>query len=82
MSVLLTEIPPHLKCRLINQSTDTSVTDGDLVALAIDEEAKKGIDVKSLLGRFLKRLNAVSAVVAVVGVSAMTIPQTQAGFSI
>lgn len=61
------------------------VTDGDLVSLAIDEEAKKRIDVKSLLGRFLKRLNALlSAVVAVVGVSAMTIPQdahAQAGFA-
>lgn len=83
---VLTEALPHLKDEDGKPITDTSkVTDGDLVALAIDEEAKKGIDVKSLLGRFLKRLNALlSAVVAVVGVSAMTIPQdahAQAGFS-
>lgn len=83
---VLTEALPHLKDAEGKPITDTSkVTDGDLVSLAIDEEAKKGIDVKSLLGRFLKRLNALlSAVVAVVGVSAMTIPQdahAQAGFS-
>lgn len=83
---VLTEALPHLKDADGKPITDTSkVTDGDLVALAIDEEAKKGIDVKSLLGRFLKRLNALlSAVVAVVGVSAMTIPQdahARAGFS-
>ena len=83
---VLTEALPHLKYADGKPITDTSkVTDGDLVSLAIDEEAKKGIDVKSLLGRFLKRLNALlSAVVAVVGVSAMTIPQdahAQAGFS-
>nr|DAS43189.1 MAG TPA: hypothetical protein [Caudoviricetes sp.] len=74
---VLTEALPHLKDAEGKPITDTSkVTDGDLVSLAIDEEAKKGIDVKSLLGRFLKRLNALlSAVVAVVGVSAMTIPQ-------
>ena len=83
---VLKEALPHLKDADGKPITDTSkVTDGDLVALAIDEEAKKGIDVKSLLGRFLKRLNALlSAVVAVVGVSAMTIPQdahAQTGFS-
>lgn len=83
---VLTEALPHLKDAEGKPITDTSkVTDGDLVSLAIDEEAKKGIDVKSLLGRFLKRLNALlSAVVAVVGVSAMTIPQdaqAQTGFS-
>lgn len=83
---VLTEALPHLKDADGKPITDTAkVTDGDLVALAIDEEAKKGIDVKSLLGRFLKRLNALlSAVVAVVGVSAMTIPQdahAQTGFS-
>lgn len=83
---VLTEALPHLKDADGKPITDTSkVTDGDLVSLAIDEEAKKGIDVKSLLSRFLKRLNALlSAVVAVVGVSAMTIPQdahAQAGFS-
>lgn len=83
---VLTEALPHLKDADGKPIPDTSkVTDGDLVALAIDEEAKKGIDVKSLLGRFLKRLNALlSAVVAVVGVSAMTIPQdahAQAGFA-
>lgn len=83
---VLTEALPHLKDADGKPITDTSkVTDGDLVALAIDEEAKKDIDVKSLLGRFLKRLNALlSAVVAVVGVSAMTIPQdahAQAGFA-
>lgn len=83
---VLTEALPHLKDAEGKPITDTSkVTDGDLVALAIDEEAKKDIDVKSLLGRFLKRLNALlSAVVAVVGVSAMTIPQdahAQTGFS-
>lgn len=83
---VLTEALPHLKDAAGKPITDTSkVTDGDLVSLAIDEEAKKGIDVKSLLGRFLKRLNALlSAVVAVVGVSAMTIPQdahAQTGFS-
>lgn len=83
---VLTEALPHLKDADGKPITDPSkVTDGDLVALAIDEEAKKGIDVKSLLGRFLKRLNALlSAVVAVVGVSAMTIPQdahAQTGFS-
>lgn len=83
---VLTEALPHLKDSEGKPVTDTSkVTDGDLVSLAIDEEAKKGIDVKSLLGRFLKRLNALlSAVVAVVGVSAMTIPQdahAQAGFA-
>ena len=83
---VLTEALPRLKDVDGKPVTDTAkVTDGDLVALAIDEEAKKGIDVKSLLGRFLKRLNALlSAVVAVVGVSAMTIPQdahAQAGFS-
>lgn len=83
---VLTEALPHLKDADGKPITDTAkVTDGDLVSLAIDEEAKKGIDVKSLLGRFLKRLNALlSAVVAVVGVSAMTIPQdahAQDGFS-
>lgn len=83
---VLTEALPHLKDADGKPITDTSkVTDGDLVSLAIDEGAKKGIDVKSLLGRFLKRLNALlSAVVAVVGVSAMTIPQdahAQAGFA-
>lgn len=83
---VLTEALPHLKDADGKPITDTSkVTDGDLVSLAIDEEAKKGIDVKSLLGRFLKRLNALlSAVVAVVGVSAMTIPQdahAQVGFA-
>ena len=83
---VLTEALPHLKDAEGKPITDTSkVTDGDLVSLAIDEEAKKGIDVKSLLGRFLKRLNALlSAVVAVVGVSVMTIPQdahAQAGFA-
>ena len=83
---VLTEALPHLKDAEGKPITDTSeVTDGDLVSLAIDEEAKKGIDVKSLLGRFLKRLNALlSAVVAVVGVSAMTIPQdahAQTGFA-
>lgn len=83
---VLTEALPHLKDAEGKPITDTSkVTDGDLVSLAIDEEAKKSIDVKSLLGRFLKRLNALlSAVVAVVGVSAMTIPQdahAQAGFA-
>lgn len=83
---VLTEALPHLKDADGKPITDTSkVTDGDLVALAIDEEAKKGIDVKSLLGRFLKRLNALlSTVVAVVGVSAMTIPldaNAQTGFS-
>lgn len=83
---VLTEALPHLKDADGKPITDTAkITDGDLVSLAIDEEAKKGIDVKSLLGRFLKRLNALlSAVVAVVGVSAMTIPQdahAQAGFA-
>lgn len=83
---VLTEALPHLTDADGKPITDASkVTDGDLVSLAIDEEAKKGIDVKSLLGRFLKRLNALlSAVVAVVGVSAMTIPQdahAQAGFA-
>lgn len=83
---VLAEALPHLRDADGKPITDTSkVTDGDLVSLAIDEEAKKGIDVKSLLGRFLKRLNALlSAVVAVVGVSAMTIPQdahAQAGFA-
>lgn len=83
---VLTEALPHLKDADGKPITDMSkVTDGDLVSLAIDEEAKKGIDVKSLLGRFLKRLNALlSAVVAVVGVSAMTTPQdaqAQTGFS-
>lgn len=83
---VLTEALPHLKDADGKPIEGTDkVTDGDLVALAIDEEAKKGIDVKSLLGRFLKRLNALlSAVVAVVGVSAMTIPQdahAQAGFA-
>lgn len=83
---VITEALPHLKDADGKPITDTTkVTDGDLVSLAIDEEAKKGIDVKSLLGRFLKRLNALlSAVVAVVGVSAMTIPQdahAQAGFA-
>lgn len=83
---VLTEALPFIKDVEGKPITDTSeVTDGDLVALAIDEEAKKRIDVKSLLGRFLKRLNALlSAVVAVVGVSAMTIPQdahAQAGFA-
>nr|DAO39904.1 MAG TPA: MAEBL protein [Caudoviricetes sp.] len=83
---VLTEALPHLKDSEGKPITDASkVTDGDLVSLAIDEEAKKGIDVKSLLGRFLKRLNALlSAIVAVVGVSAMTIPQdahAQAGFA-
>lgn len=83
---VLTEALPHLKDADGKPITDTSkVTDGDLVSLAIDEEAKKGIDAKSLLGRFLKRLNALlSAVVAVIGVSAMTIPQdahAQAGFA-
>lgn len=83
---VLTEALPHLKDAEGKPITDTSkVTDGDLVSLAIDAEARKGIDVKSLLGRFLKRLNALlSAVVAVVGVSAMTIPQdahAQTGFA-
>lgn len=83
---VLTEALPHLKDAEGKPITDTSkVTDGDLVSLAIDAEARKGIDVKSLLGRFLQRLNALlSAVVAVVGVSAMTIPQdahAQTGFS-
>ena len=83
---VLTEALPHLKDADGKPITDTSkVTDGDLVSLAIDAEARQGIDVKSLLGRFLKRLNAIlSAVVAVVGVSAMTIPQdahAQTGFS-
>ena len=83
---VLTEALPHLTDAEGKPITDTEkVTDGDLVSLAIDEEAKKSIDVKSLLGRFLKRLNALlSAVVAVVGVSAMTIPQdahAQAGFA-
>ena len=83
---VLTEALPHIKDAEGKPISDTSkVTDGDLVSLAIDEEAKKGIDVKSLLGRFLKRLNALlSAVVAVVGVSAMTIPHdahAQAGFA-
>lgn len=83
---VLTEALPFIKDVEGKPITDTAkVTDGDLVALAIDEEVKKGIDVKSLLGRFLKRLNALlSAVVAVVGVSAMTIPQdahAQAGFA-
>ena len=83
---VLTEALPHLKDADGKPITDTSkVTDGDLVSLAIDAEARQGIDVKSLLGRFLKRLNALlSAVVAVVGVSAMTIPQdahAQTGFS-
>lgn len=83
---VLTEALPHLKDANGQPITDTAkVTDGDLVALAIDPEAQKGIDLKSLLGRFLKRLNAIlSAVVAVVGVGAMTIPQdahAQAGFA-
>ena len=83
---VLTEALPYLKDAEGKpvESTD-KVTDGDLVALAIDEEAKQRIDIKSLLGRFLKRLNALlSAVVVVVGVSAMTIPQdahAQVGFS-
>lgn len=83
---VLTESLPYLRDAAGKPITDTSkVTDGDLVTLAIDNSEHKVIDLKSLLGRFLKRLNAIlSAVVAVVGVGAMTIPQdahAQAGFA-
>lgn len=83
---VLTEALPYLRDAAGKPITDTAkVTDGDLVSLAIDNAEHKVIDLKSLLGRFLKRLNAIlSAVVAVVGVGAMTIPQdahAQAGFA-
>lgn len=83
---VLTESLPYLRDAEGKPITDTAkVTDGDLVALAVDNAEHKVIDLKSLLGRFLKRLNAIiSAVVAVVGVGAMTIPQdahAQAGFA-
>jgi hypothetical protein len=83
---VLTEALPYLRDVEGKPITDTAkVTDSDLVSLAIDNAEHKVIDLKSLLGRFLKRLNAIlSAVVAVVGVSAMTIPQdahAQAGFA-
>ena len=83
---VLTEALPYLRDTEGKPITDTAkVTDGDLVSLAIDNAEHKVIDLKSLLGRFLKRLNAIlSAVVAVVGVGAMTIPQdahAQAGFA-
>ena len=84
---VLTEALPYLRDTEGKPITDTAkVTDSDLVSLAIDNAEHKVIDLKSLLGRFLKRLNAIlSAVVAVVGVGAMTIPQdahAQAGFAI
>lgn len=83
---VLTEALPYIRDAEGKPITDTAkITDGDLVALAIDNAEHKVIDLKSLLGRFLKRLNAIlSAVVAVVGVGAMTIPQdahAQAGFA-
>ena len=83
---VLTEALPYLRDTEGKPITDTAkVTDSDLVSLAIDNAEHKVIDLKSLLGRFLKRLNAIlSAVVAVVGVGAMTIPQdahAQAGFA-
>ena len=83
---VLTEALPYLRDTEGKPISDTAkVTDSDLVSLAIDNAAHKVIDLKSLLGRFLKRLNAIlSAVVAVVGVGAMTIPQdahAQAGFA-
>lgn len=83
---VLTEALPYLRDAAGKPITDTAkVTGGDLVSLAIDNAEHKVIDLKSLLGRFLKRLNAIlSAVVAVVGVGAMTIPQdahAQAGFA-
>lgn len=83
---VLTEALPYLRDAEGKPITDTAkVTDGDLVSLAVDNAEHKVIDFKSLLGRFLKRLNAIlSAVVAVVGVGAMTIPQdahAQAGFA-
>ena len=83
---VLTEALPYLRDAEGKPITDTAkVTDSDLVSLAIDNAEHKVIDLKSLLGRFLKRLNAIlSAVVAVVGVGAMTIPQdahAQAGFA-
>lgn len=83
---VLTEALPYLRDVEGKPITDTAkVTDSDLVSLAIDNAEHKVIDLKSLLGRFLKRLNALlSAVVAVVGVGAMTIPQdahAQAGFA-
>lgn len=83
---VLTEALQYLRDAEGKPITDTAkVTDGDLVALAVDNAEHKVIDLKSLLGRFLKRLNAIlSAVVAVVGVGAMTIPQdahAQAGFA-
>lgn len=83
---VLTEALPYLRDTEGKPITDTAkVTDSDLVSLAIDNAEHKVIDLKSLLGRFLERLNAIlSAVVAVVGVGAMTIPQdahAQAGFA-
>lgn len=83
---VLAEALPYLRDAEGKPITDTAkVTDSDLVSLAIDNAEHKVIDLKSLLGRFLKRLNAIlSAVVAVVGVGAMTIPQdahAQAGFA-
>lgn len=83
---VLTEALPYLRDAEGKPITDTAkVTNSDLVSLAIDNAEHKVIDLKSLLGRFLKRLNAIlSAVVAVVGVGAMTIPQdahAQAGFA-
>nr|DAW58945.1 MAG TPA: hypothetical protein [Caudoviricetes sp.] len=83
---VLTEALPYLRDTEGKPITDTAkVTDSDLVSLSIDNAEHKVIDLKSLLGRFLKRLNAIlSAVVAVVGVGAMTIPQdahAQAGFA-
>ena len=83
---VLTEALPYLRDTEGKPITDTAkVTDSDLVSLAIDNAEHKVIDLKSLLGRFLKRLNAIlSAVVAIVGVGAMTIPQdahAQAGFA-
>ncbi len=83
---VLTEALQYLRDAEGKPITDTAkVTDSDLVSLAIDNAEHKVIDLKSLLGRFLKRLNAIlSAVVAVVGVGAMTIPQdahAQAGFA-
>ena len=83
---VLTEALPYLRDVEGKPITDTAkVTDSNLVSLAIDNAEHKVIDLKSLLGRFLKRLNAIlSAVVAVVGVGAMTIPQdahAQAGFA-
>lgn len=83
---VLTEALPYLRDTEGKPITNTAkVTDSDLVSLAIDNAEHKVIDLKSLLGRFLKRLNAIlSAVVAVVGVGAMTIPQdahAQAGFA-